>query len=54
MNFIIFYDIDGEDTKTVLRLDEYGGEDEGSWVLLEAIEVAEVAAVDAADEAADE
>ena len=51
VNFIIFYDIDGEETKTVLRLDEYGGEDEGSWVLLEAIEVGEVAAVhEAADE----
>ena len=35
----------------MLRLDEYGGEDEGSWVLIEAIEVAEAAVVDAADEA---
>ena len=49
---IVFFDIDGEETKTALRLDEYGGEDEGSWVLLEAIEVAEAAGDDVVDEAA--
>ena len=30
------YDIDGEESKTVLRLSEYGGDEVGSWVLLEA------------------
>ena len=34
----IFYDIDGDEIKTALRLNEYGGDEEGSWVLLEAIE----------------
>lgn len=47
-------DLDGEEIKTVLRLDEYNGEDEGSWLLLEAIEVAETDSGDAADESADE
>ena len=37
VNFIIFYDIDGEEIKTVLRLSEYGGDEVGSWVLLEAV-----------------
>ena len=41
VNFIIFYDIDGDEIKTMLRLDEYDGEDEGSWVLLEAAEAEE-------------
>ena len=38
VNFIVFYDIDGEEIKTVLRLSEYGGDDEGSWVMLEPVE----------------
>ena len=32
---MIYYEMDGDTIKTVLRLSEYGGEDEGSWVLLE-------------------
>ena len=36
INFIIHYEIDGEDTKTVLRMDEYGGDEAGAWVLLAA------------------
>jgi len=35
INFIIYYAIDGEDTKTVLRMDEYGGDEAGAWVLLD-------------------
>ena len=34
-NFSIYYDIDDETIETVLRLDEYGGDEEMSWVLLE-------------------
>ena len=37
VNFIVFYDIDGAEAKTVLRLADYDGEDEGAWVLLEAL-----------------
>ena len=36
VNFFIHYEIDDETIKTVLRLDEYDGDDDGSWVLLEA------------------
>ena len=32
---MIFYEMDGDTIKTVLRLSEYDGEDEGSWILLE-------------------
>lgn len=35
VNFVVYYDLDQETAKTVLRLDEYGGEEDGSWVLLE-------------------
>ena len=34
-NFYIGYGVDDDEVATVLRLDEYGGEDEGSWLLLE-------------------
>jgi hypothetical protein len=37
VNFLVYYDIDGSEAKQVLRLDEYNGDDEGSWVLLEAV-----------------
>ena len=33
VNFFIHYDIDDDTIKTVLRLDEYDGNEEGSWVL---------------------
>jgi len=36
VNFIVFYEIDQQSIKTVLRLDEYGGEEDMSWRLLEA------------------
>ena len=36
VNFHIYYEIDEDEVKTVLRADEYDGEGEGSWVLLEA------------------
>ena len=32
---VIFYEIDQDSVKTVLRLEAYGGEEEASWVLLE-------------------
>ena len=35
VNFKVFYDLDQETAKTVLRLDDYGGYKDGSWVLLE-------------------
>ena len=35
VNFKVFYDLDQETAKTVLRLDDYGGYEDGSWVLLE-------------------
>jgi len=35
VNFVIFYEIDQDSVKTVLRLEAYGGEEEASWVLLE-------------------
>ena len=35
VNFLIFYEIDGDTVKTVLRSEDYGGEEDGSWVLLE-------------------
>jgi hypothetical protein len=38
VNFFVFYDIDGEEIKTVLRLNEYGGDDDGAWVMLAAVE----------------
>ena len=37
INFLIYYELDEQTVKTVLRLDEYGGEDESAWVLLERV-----------------
>ena len=37
-NFYIFYEIDGEEVCSVLRADEYGGDEDFSWVLLEPAE----------------
>lgn len=36
-NFLVHYEIDQETVKTVLRLEEYDGHDDMSWVLLDAI-----------------
>ena len=36
VNFIIHYEIDQQTVKTALRLDEYDGDDDSAWVLLEA------------------
>ena len=33
-NFNIFYEIDGEEVGSVLRVDEYGGDEHFSWVML--------------------
>ena len=38
LNFIIYYEIDNEEVKTVLRAEEHGGDDEMSWVLLDQAE----------------
>ena len=35
-NFFVYYEIDEDEVKTVLRADEYDGDGDGSWVLLEA------------------
>ena len=40
-NFIIYYELDGQTVTTLLRLEEYDGVDEASWVLLEAESEAE-------------
>ena len=40
VNFYVHYEIDGDTSKHVLKLDDYGGNDENSWVLLEEVEVA--------------
>ena len=37
MNFNIFYEIDGEELGSVLRVDEYGGDEHFSWVMLEPV-----------------
>ena len=37
VNFWIYYEIDQEKVKTVLRLDEYGGDENSSWVLLDPV-----------------
>ena len=34
-NFNIFYEIDGDEVGSVLRADEYGGDEEFSWMMLE-------------------
>ena len=36
VNFLIHYEIDQQTVKTVLRLDEYNGDEDAAWVLLEA------------------
>ena len=39
-NFIVYYEIDDEEVKTVLRAVDHGGDEDGAWVLLEAVEPA--------------
>ena len=34
-NFYVYYEIDDDEVPTALRLNEYDGDDEFSWVLLE-------------------
>ena len=41
VNFYIYYEIDGEEVKTVLRSAEHGGDEDGAWVLLESVEPVE-------------
>ena len=40
-NFIVYYEMDDEEVKTVLRAAEHGGDEEGAWVLIEPVEPAE-------------
>ena len=35
-NFFVYYEIDDNLSKHCLTLEDYNGDDEGSWVLLEA------------------
>ena len=36
-NFYVYYEVDDDEVPTALSLEEYGGEDEGSWLLLEPV-----------------
>ena len=36
-NFYIYYEVDDDEVPSALSLDEYGSEDEGGWLLLEAV-----------------
>ena len=44
MNFFIYYEIDDDEVKTVLRATEHDGDEDGAWVLLEPAEQVEPAA----------
>jgi U3 small nucleolar RNA-associated protein 14 len=35
VNFLIYYEIDEQTVKTALRLDDYGGDEDASWLLLD-------------------
>ena len=37
VNFYVHYEIDDDRSRHVLTLDTYGGDEVGSWVLLEAL-----------------
>ena len=43
-NFYIYYEVDDDEVPTALRFSDYGGEDEGAWLLLESAPAAEEAA----------
>ena len=34
-NFYIHYEVDDDEVPTVLQLEDYGGEEEGCWLLLQ-------------------
>ena len=36
-NFYVWYEVDDEEEPTALRLEEYDGDDDCAWVLLEAV-----------------
>ena len=38
VNFFVHYEIDDDTSRHVLTLDAYGGDEVGSWVLLQALE----------------
>ena len=50
-NFNIYYKIDEEEVSTALRGDEYGGDEDFSWVLLEASEAVAAPAATASNTA---
>jgi hypothetical protein len=51
-NFFVYYEVDDDEVPTALRLEEYGIEGEGGWVLLEAAAAdADAAEADAGVEA---
>ena len=47
-NFYVYYQVDDDEVPTALRLADYGGEDEGAWLLLESAPAAEEDAEEAA------
>ena len=38
VNFFVHYEIDGDTSRHVLKLEDYGGNTENAWVLLEEAE----------------
>ena len=36
-NFYVHYEVDDDEVATALSLNEYGGDDESSWLLLEPV-----------------
>ena len=38
VNFYVYYDCDDEEASHALSLQNYGGEDEGDWVLLQEVQ----------------
>ena len=37
VNFYVYYEIDGDTSMHVLKIDNYGTDHDGSWVLLEEV-----------------
>ena len=36
-NFYVYYEVDDDEVPTALDLGDYNGDDDGSWLLLEAV-----------------
>ena len=43
-NFYVHYQVDDDEVATVLSLDEYDGDDDASWLLLESVATERVSA----------